>query len=205
MPKSLERTNQEWIRELKLPSPQCDAALAELRARLLASLGRAFAGRRSDVEAGMLEDLVQESLLRIGGRLDSFRGESRFLTWATKVAVSLALTEFRRRRWRDVSLEGLELRGFGLPDGRQRGPEESAVRGDLLAALERTMRGELTAKQRAALIATRLHGVPLDEVARRMGTNRNAVYKLLFDARRRLKRALLSRGLTAEEILDAFR
>ncbi len=199
-----ERTNQEWLSELKLPPPRCNPALQALRERLLEALTYAFANRRAELEAGLLEDLVQEALLRIRGRLDTFRGESRFLTWATKVAVSLALTELRRRRWRDVSLDSLES-AENLFASRMKGPEEDMVQKDLLAVLERTIRSDLTEKQRMALAAVRLQGMPLDEVARRMGTNRNSVYKLLFDARRRLKRALLAQGLTVQEILDAFR
>ena len=69
--------------------------------------------------------------------------------------------------------------------------------------MRRVIDKDLTDKQREALMA-RVKGMPLEEVARRMGSNRNALYKLIFDARQRLKDGLLAKGLTAEEILSAF-
>ncbi len=197
-----ERTNQEWLTELRLTPPQCNEALESLRVRLLEGLTHAFFNRPG-VDGSLLEDLAQESLLRVLGRLDSFRGESRFLTWAHTIAVRVALTEFRRRRWRDVSLESFEAPG-DMFAGQVGGPEKAAVQKDLLAALNQTMRAELTEKQRLAMLAVRFHGMPMEEAARRMGTNRSALYKLLHDARRRLKRALLERGLTTQEIMEAF-
>ena len=70
--------------------------------------------------------------------------------------------------------------------------------------MQRLISAELTDKQRQALIAVRVQGLPLEEVARRMGTNRNALYKLLHDARQRLKRKMEAEGLSAEDVLAAF-
>jgi RNA polymerase sigma-70 factor (ECF subfamily) len=197
-----ERTNQEWLTELRLSPPQCNEAMESLRVRLLAGLTHAFS-TRPGVDGSLLEDLAQESLLRVLSHLDSFRGESRFLAWAHTVAVRVALTEFRRRRWRDISLESFEA-PEDMFASRMESPEEDAVQKDLLAALNQAMRAGLTEKQRLAMLAVRFHGMPLEEAARRMGTNRSALYKLLHDARRRLKRALLERGLTVQEIMEAF-
>jgi RNA polymerase sigma-70 factor (ECF subfamily) len=84
------------------------------------------------------------------------------------------------------------------------GPDQQAVQRQFLTILRRLIATELTDKQRQALVAVRIHGMPLEEVARRMGSNRNAMYKLLHDARQRLKSKLEDEGLTAEEILAAF-
>jgi RNA polymerase sigma-70 factor (ECF subfamily) len=74
----------------------------------------------------------------------------------------------------------------------------------LLSTLRRIIATELTDKQRQALVAVRIHGMPLEEVARRMGTNRNALYKLLHDARQRLKKRMMAEGLSPQEMLAAF-
>ena len=78
------------------------------------------------------------------------------------------------------------------------------MQNDILDVLRRVITEELTDKQRQALIAVRFQGMPMAEVARRMGTNTNALYKLLFDARKRLKQRILAKGLSPEDILDAF-
>lgn len=197
-----ERTNQEWLTELRLAPPRCNEAMQALRARLAEGLTYAFSNRPG-VDGSLLEDLAQEALLRILERLDSFRGESRFLTWAHTVAVRMALTELRKARWRDVSLESFEGRENMFKSGMD-GPEMDTVQKQLLMTLGQAMRTELTDKQRLAMLAVRFHGMPLEEAARRMGTNRGALYKLLHDARLRLKRALLARGLSVEEIMEAF-
>jgi RNA polymerase sigma-70 factor (ECF subfamily) len=202
----VERTNEEWLAALR--GPEQEDALADLRARLVRGLGYALANR-SDVDVQIREDFAQEALLKILNALDTFRGESRFTTWAQKIAVNVALTELRRRRWQDTSLEAI-TEGMSLdfvPDlliDRSAGPTQQAVQSAFLETLRRLIRTELTARQRQALIATRIQGMPLEEVARRMGTNRNALYKLLHDARQRLKKEMENEGLSPQEVLDAF-
>jgi RNA polymerase sigma-70 factor (ECF subfamily) len=210
----IDRTNEEWLTALR--GPGRDEALADLRAFLVRGLGYALAGR-PDVDGSTLEDFAQDALLKILDGLDSFRGESRFTTWAQKIAVRVALTELRRHRWRDVSLDemtgSLEAdpsTGSGhrfIPDALadpSAGPEQQAIQRMLLSTLRRIIATELTDKQRQALVAVRIHGVPLEEVARRMGTNRNALYKLLHDARRRLKKRMMAEGHSPQEMLAAF-
>lgn len=201
-----DRTNEEWLAELQ--GPEQDRALADLRAFLVRGLGYALASY-SDVDEAMIEDFVQDALLRILGALDSFRGESRFTTWAQKIAVRVAYSELRRRRWRDVSLDDL-IASYDLdfvPDmlvDPSAGPDQQATQQIFLNTLRRLIATELTDKQRQAMVAVRIHGMPLEEVARRMGTNRNALYKLLHDARQRLKRKMEAEGLSPEDILAAF-
>jgi RNA polymerase sigma-70 factor (ECF subfamily) len=201
-----ERTNQEWLAELR--GAERDEALADLRAVLLRGLRYSLASR-SDADSALIEDFVQDALLKILDSLDSFRGESRFTTWAQKIAVRVALTELRRHRWRDVSLEGItESQGPDFAPGflvdPQTPPDQQAVQRQFLETLRRLVATELTEKQRQALVAVRVQGLPLEEVARRMGTNRNALYKLLHDARQRLKSRMEDEGLSAEEVLAAF-
>ena len=201
-----DRTNQEWLAELQ--GPEHDEALADLRAFLVRGLGYALASYR-DVDEAHIEDFVQDALLRIMNALDTFRGESKFTTWAQKIAVRVAFTEMRRSRWKDVSLDDIvDSQGIDfVPDmlvDTLAGPDQQAMQRIFFETLQRLIATELTEKQRQALVATQIKGMPLEEVARRMGTNRNALYKLLHDARQRLKKKLESEGLSPEEVLAAF-
>jgi RNA polymerase sigma-70 factor (ECF subfamily) len=107
-----EEQSRDWSRELRAGGPTTDAALADLRGVLLRGLRRALSGR-AGADAALIEDLAQEATLRVLGRLDSYRGESRFTTWAVTIAVRVALTELRRPRWRDVSLYQLAAEDRG--------------------------------------------------------------------------------------------
>lgn len=203
------RINEQWLADLRSDAP--DEALAALRTVLIRGLHGALANR-GDVNERDFEDFAQDAMLKIMGALDSFRGESKFTTWAQKIAVRVALTELRRLRWRDWSLDRMVEGADGergdftptvLVDPAD-SPEQQAVQQTLLDTLRRTLETELTERQRIALVAVKVEGVPMEEVARRMGTNRNALYKLLYDARTRLKKALMDTGLSADEILAAF-
>ncbi len=205
--RSTARTNQEWLADLR--GSKQDEALADLRLILLKSLGFALASY-GNVRDDDLEDFVQDALLRILAALDTFRGESRFTTWAQKIAVRVALTELRRKRWHDTSLDEMMTGDLGseivprfMADPTA-GPEKQAMQMALLKQLELVIAEELTERQRRALIAVYVHGMPLEETARRMGTNRNALYKLLHDARRRLKDRMLARGISAQEMIAFF-
>ena len=201
-----ERTNEEWLADLR--GPRRDEALADLRAILVRGLGYAVASY-SAVDAAHIEDFVQDALLKILGALDTFRGEAKFTTWAQKIAVRVAFTEMRRRRWEDISLEGIiEPHDLDfVPDmlvDRSAGPDQQALQRIFLETVQRVMAEGLTDKQRQALAAIKVHGMPLAEVARRMGTNRNALYKVIYDARQRLRQELEAEGVSPEEILAAF-
>jgi RNA polymerase sigma-70 factor, ECF subfamily len=199
-----ERTNEQWLAELRGPNP--DEALADLYGLLVRGLRAALGGRADGVDAN-IGDFAQEALIKIVSNLDSFRGESRFTTWAKKIAMNVALTELKRRRWRDVSLQDLLDRrtatGRGLADP-QLTPEQVAFQNMVLAKLRRTIDEELTDRQREAVVAVILEGMPIAEVARRMGTNQNALYKLLHDARKKLKLRMEAAGLSPQEVLAAF-
>jgi len=201
-----DRTNLEW-REALL-SPQADTALTDLRAILLRGLRYALAGR--GVTESDLEDFTQDALLKVLRELAAFRGEARFTTWAQKVAVRVALTELRRRRWRDVSLQDLlaehEESDFtpAVLTDKAPDPGQIAVRTMMMEKIQRIIAEELTDRQRQAMMAVMQGGMPLQEVAQRMGTNRNALYKLLHDARQRLQGRMMREGLSPDEMLAMF-
>jgi RNA polymerase sigma-70 factor, ECF subfamily len=198
-----ERSNEEWLAALR--GPEKEAALADLRVLLVRGLRAAMRGRMGGADPSV-EDFVQEALLKILGNLDSFRGESRFTVWAHKICVRTAFAEMRRSRWRDVSLEDvIDRQGEGALASSDpiMDPERATAKSIMLADFRRYMEEDLTEKQRVALLAS-LGGMPLDAIADRMDTNRNALYKLLYDARNRLKRRMQAERLSAEDMLGVF-
>jgi len=210
------RTNAEWLIALKSDGQAQAAALSDLRAYLLRAALYALYRSRStlrdfaptDIEQ-LAEDCAQDALSAILGHLDQFRGDSRFTTWVYKFAVNAALVAARRERWGRVSLDRL----LDTPDLVERigsfadtssDPQRRALQGEILAAILQGIESRLTKRQREALTAIVFEQVPLDELARHWGSNRNALYKLLHDARQKLKAHLSERGFDAKEMLDVF-
>ncbi|MEM1096333.1 MAG: sigma-70 family RNA polymerase sigma factor [Bacteroidota bacterium] len=205
---SVPSSNDEWVAALK--GPRRDRALAALRERLVRGLRAALAQRApgSTIDT-LVEDFVQEALLKILDNLDSFRGESRFTTWAQKIAVRVALSELRRKRWQDVALSDLTGSDDGSSDytptvlsDHDLNPEEQTSQSMIVAQVEQVIAEDLSERQRQALTGVVIQGMPVEVVAERLGSNRNALYKLIFDARKRLRKGLEDRGLTPEGILD---
>ncbi|MEM6288246.1 MAG: sigma-70 family RNA polymerase sigma factor [Bacteroidota bacterium] len=195
---SPDRSNEEWLSALASDGPEAEAALADLRPVLLKALRITIAPRVDRGADALAEDLVQDALLHVRDRADQFRGDARFTTWAQKVAVRIALSELRRKRWENVPLDAVVADPPSAPE-----PAADAVleEAETVTLVRRLIATELTDRQRTALEAV-LAGMPLDEVARRLDTNRNALYKLLHDARLRLKKAFEDRGLTADDLVD---
>lgn len=211
-----ERTNEEWVEDLRSPERQAQA-LEDLRARLQRSITYYLSQERSDLRGlamteieEMAQDLAQDATLRVVNNLDAFRGESRFTTWANKIAVRIAISELRRSRYRDFSLDDLttdndfisatsSLVGEAPPN-----PETAAERSNITAILNDALKNALTPRQYQALVAVALNNVPMDIVAAQMNTNRNALYKLIHDARRKLRQYLEEQGLTTSYLLNLF-
>lgn len=206
------RTNEEWLADLRQEGPARGAALDDL-GRILANGLRRGLVSQVDTAApefdALVDDFVQEALLKILDSLDTFAGRSLFTTWANKIALNIGLTELRRKRWRDMSLDQLTQTEDGeytpsfIADPSPR-PEDVTERRELIAYVGRLINEELTEKQRMALTAVVLQGRPLTEVAYRMNSNQNALYKLIFDARQRLRRRMSDDGLTPEEVIAVF-
>lgn len=207
-----KRTNEEWVSDLRAGGDRQAQALEDLRAIILRGLPYAIAGRldpNSPESEALTEEVVQETLMRVLEYLDTFEGRSQFTTWVHKIAVRAALTELRRVRWREVPLPEQEVdedvvdtSHREMPD-EQASPEEQMAQAEMLNRVNHIIMEELTKKQRKALTAI-MEGFPMEEAARRMGTNRNALYKMLHDARLRLKNRLEKEGLTPQEVLSVF-
>jgi len=206
------RTNAEWLTDLRADAKTRDATLADLRAVIVSGLPYALSIwlKPSDPQFDALtEDVTQETLLKVIKHLDSFEGRSQFTTWTQKIAVRVALSELRRRRWKDVSLDSMmtEEGEEQMPMAQSNtapDPARAAEQSEMMVMIQRMIAEELTEKQRMAIVAARINGMPIEEVARQMGMERNALYKLLHDARLRLKKRMEHEGLTPEEVLSAF-
>lgn len=163
---------------------------------------------RDEIEQ-LAEDCAQDALLAVIRNLHEFRGDSQFTTWAYKFAVNFALVTARRERGKTVSLDTLlensDLPEWPVQDARASiDPDRAARQEEVWAAMRQVIENDMTERQRQVLRAMVFDDVPMDEIARYFGTNRNAIYKLLHDARRRLKSRLEMRGYEIEEILDLF-
>jgi RNA polymerase sigma-70 factor (ECF subfamily) len=206
------RTNDEWKADLATPGPDQEAALADLRVIIARGLPYALSKWLSTSDPlleALVEETTQETLLRVLSHLHTFEGRSKFTTWVHKIAVRNAITELRRKRWKDTSLDDL-LEGEGSMAGMSMmaepgpSPETSTEQAELMEEVGRIISEELTEKQRNAIVAIRIHGMPVEEVASRMGMTRNAMYKLIHDARLRLKQRLEETGMSVDELLASF-
>jgi len=201
------RTNEDWLSDLR--GDNQDQAIGDLTRVLKRGLIYALSSRiQTDLEA-QVDDFVQDSVLRILDKMDTFRGESKFTTWAQKVAVRVAFTEMRRQRWKDISIEDLMPEDSGdftplVLSAPSPDPEQRTSQTLMLEMVDEMLKTDLTERQRTALMAVMHGGMPLEEVARRMDTNRNALYKLLHDARKQMRSRLVEKGLTPQEVLEVF-
>ena len=206
------RTNEAWLADLRATGETRNTALEDLRGIIERGLPYALSRWLSpDLPqfSSLVEEVTQETLLRVLDQLDTFEGRSQFTTWVHKIAVRIALTELRRKRWRDTSLDELtENEDAPPPPGlladSQAGPETSAERADMLVRVRRIIDEELTDRQREALILLGVKDMPMEDAARKLKTNRNALYKLLHDARVRLKSRLSVEDISAHEVLALF-
>ena len=207
------RTNTEWLCELHARNAE---ALADLREYLLRVVFLYLDRHREDLIyldrrelEHLAEDFAQEALLQIQDRLDTFRGESKFTTWAYRFVINIAAAELRRRCWRTVSLEEVIAPGEEpllafLGDQEAADPETIAQRRQILEVIGRIIQEDLTENQRFAVVNVYFRGMPMVEVAEQLGTTRNNVYKLLHDARKKLRRRLRDHFYSKAVILSIF-
>jgi len=206
------RNNEEWLNDLRGNGEAYETAIADLRSVIARGLPFALSRWLSPANPqfdALVEEVTQDTVLRVLDQIDTFEGRSQFTTWVHKIAIRIALTELRRKRWQDSSLdEIIDTEDKPTPQGLLRdtsvSPEQSAERADMLAHVRRVIDEELTERQRNALVMLGLQGMPMEVTAKKLNTNRNALYKLLHDARLRLKSRLESEGLSAQDILTAF-
>jgi RNA polymerase sigma-70 factor (ECF subfamily) len=186
--------------------PQREAALARLHG-MLVRIARGEVSRRGPrlrITGPELEDLAYQAaadaLLAITGKIGQFRGESRFTTWACKFAILEVSAKIGRHFWGHpgVALDAGDWERLPARFGFD--PAQEAEWRDLLAALRRAVDDKLTPRQRQVFVAIVLNGVPLDALVAELASSRNAIYKMLFDARRKLRAALAAGGYLGHDI-----
>ena len=201
-------TNEQSIAALSRPVEE--QAVQKLREQLVRGL-RSALYKYVDAELDQfVEDVAQDALLKILDNIDSFRGESKLITWAMKIAVREGLTELRRKKYDDSSIED-----FKYPDDEGRneltsltfatdlpGPDEATHEQLMLRKVLDIINNELTDKQKRAIKSLMIEGLSVTVVADQMNTNRNALYKLVHDARMKIKEKLEDAGINPEDIFN---
>jgi RNA polymerase sigma-70 factor (ECF subfamily) len=200
--------SRRWVQQLHPDDPRREQAVARLHDVLRRAALHELHRRRAQLPslAGPeLDDVAQQcaddALVNILARIDDFKGLSRFTTWAYKFAIFEVSSKLARHAWQrhPPSREDLEL--GALPDSLAPKPSEHAERREQLVVLRHAIEEDLTPRQREVFVAIALNDVPIDVLALELGSNRNAIYKNLFDARRKLRESLAAAGhpLTSEE------
>jgi RNA polymerase sigma-70 factor, ECF subfamily len=200
--------SSRWVQELRRDGARHDETVARLHGVLL-RVARHELGRRrpmlGSIAGPEFDDLAQQAaddaLMSILGKVDEFRGMSRFTTWACKFAIFAVSSKVARHAWRSQPPTSDDLDWQRQADPLAPRPGEVVERREQLAALSAAVAEDLTDRQREVFVAVALNDVSIDVLALQLGSNRNAIYKNLFDARRRLRASLAAAGhpLSAEE------
>jgi RNA polymerase sigma-70 factor, ECF subfamily len=196
----LDPDSAMWVQGLGVSGPSHEKTVARLH-ELLLRVARAEVRRRSgqwSVSGPELDDLAHQAatdaLVAVMAKVSQFRGESRFTTWACKFAIFEVSSKIGRHFWQrpTVSMDAEDW--DRLPDRFGMDPARVAEWGDVVAALHRAVDDELSDLQRRIFVAIVLNGTPLDALVIELGSSRNAIYKALFDARRKLRASLVTHG-----------
>jgi RNA polymerase sigma-70 factor, ECF subfamily len=207
-PSSLDPESRAWLSSLRATGAVRDDAVARLHTLLLRGAHFEVARRRSMLPHLRSDDLddvanqaADDALVSVLARLESFRGASRFTTWAYKFALYEAAVKLRKRAWqgREVPLEP-ETWSLFASAGLE--PDAELEQSELLTTLQGAIGEVLTPHQRRVLVALALNGVPIDVLAERLSTTRGALYKTLHDGRRKLRKHLEDRGLALDTWLE---
>jgi RNA polymerase sigma-70 factor, ECF subfamily len=204
-PRELDAESASWLGRLASAAPaERQAAERELHGKLL-RIALAEVRRRSPrtpVTGPELDDVAHQAagdaMLAILGKLAEFRGDSRFTTWAYKFVILEVSSKLGRHFWRNppVALDAAQWER--LPDRLGLDPHQQAEAAGILAEVRRVIDTELTAHQRRIFIAIVVDGIPLDALASKLNLQRNAIYKVIFDTRRKIRRALVAKGYLDE-------
>ena len=194
------RTNEEWLQALQAEGEEAAEAQEQLRGLVAGALRKATAKSGTPDEA-TLEDLTQIALLKVLDKLDRFEGRSAFTTWAYSVAVRAAFGELRKSQYRAVT-SASEEQEHSIPD-ESADTTGGLEKQEMVDVLYRVIEEDLTEKQRTAILGE-LRGTPQDALIEELGTNQNALYKLLHDARVKLRNGLEAAGISDHEVRETF-
>jgi RNA polymerase sigma-70 factor (ECF subfamily) len=195
---SLDSETVEWLASLR--GARRDEAIGRLHDLLLRAARSEIRRRNSggQITGPEVDDLAHQAaadaVLLITDRIDEFRGESRFTTWAYKFVIFEVSTKLGRHFWKLSRAPSGAVEWDLMPDRLGTRPADAAELQDLIAAVRLAAETCLTQRQRDVFVAIVVEGIPLDALVTRLGTTRNAIYKVMFDARQKLRRELVSGG-----------
>jgi RNA polymerase sigma-70 factor, ECF subfamily len=200
------RNDDDWRSDLASEDVALrEDAVRDLRDMLCRGLAKTLSNH-GRIDDAFLEDIAQEACIKILEKLGAFEGRSKFRTWAVTIAVRTAVSKMRKRDWQNVSLESVLASGDFDPQiavDPSETTDQAYSRTKLLSKLKELIDSELTEKQWTALTAE-LGGMPLPQLAEKLGSNTNSIYKLLHDARKKLRRGLEASGFTVEDVREAW-
>jgi RNA polymerase sigma-70 factor (ECF subfamily) len=203
---TVRRDDGDWTSDLASEDRSLrDDAVRDLRDMLLRGLAKNLT-KYGRVDDAFLEDVVQEASLKILGNLGQFKGRSKFRTWAVTIAVRTAVGKMRKRDWQNVSLESIASNSKFDPQvavDTAESADQINRRSEMLNKLKELIDSELTERQWTALTAE-LGGMPLPVIAEQLGSNTNSLYKLLHDARKKLRHGLEAAGITIDDVHEAW-
>ncbi len=197
---SLDAGSRNWLRSLQTDGAERVAAIARLHALLLRAARFEVNRRRASMPhvrptefEEIAEEAAEDALMSVLGRLPDFRGASRFTTWVYKFALLEAAAKLRTRAWQGREVP-IQPEAWDLVRSTWLDPAEEAEQTELLSAVQSAIVEALSEQQRTVLVSLAINGVPIDVLADRMSTTRGALYKTLYDARRKLRQELASAG-----------
>ena len=198
--RSFDPESATWVRGLAGHGPMHDEAVVRLH-ELLLRVARSEVSRRQSqlrIAGPELDDLAHQAaadaVIGVTAKIAQFRGESRFTTWACKFAIFEVSSKIGRHYWQKPTVSLADEDWDRLPDRFGLDPARVAEWRDVVVALRRAIDDELTEHQRRIFVAIVLDGTPLDVLVIELSSSRNAIYKTLFDARRKLRSSLVTNG-----------
>jgi RNA polymerase sigma-70 factor (ECF subfamily) len=199
-------TSRRWVEQLHPGHPRHEHAAARLHDVLQRAAVHELHRRRGPLQAlsgpefdDVAQQCANDAMVKILARIDDFEGRSRFTTWAYKFVIFEVSNKVARHAWRRHPPSAEELTSDELPDTLTPRPSDQAERREQLATLTKAVDQDLTPRQREVFVAIALNDVPIDVLALEVGSNRNALYKNLFDARRKLRARLAAAGHPIDE------
>jgi len=200
------RQDEEWTRDLSSEDAALrDNAVTDLRDMLYRGLSKSLS-KHGRVDDAFLDDIVQEATLKILENVGAFEGRCKFRTWAVTIGVRTAASKMRKRDWQNVSLDRIAADADFDPQiavDTSETSDQTGIRVKLLSKLKELIDSELTERQWTAITAE-LAGMPLPQIADKLGSNTNSIYKLLHDARKKLRGGLEASGFSVEDVREAW-
>jgi RNA polymerase sigma-70 factor, ECF subfamily len=207
---AVDADSRRWLEGLRARGARAEAARAELHDLLLRAARFEIKRRRGvlpHLRGGDLDDLAHQAaddaMVAVLAKLDTYRGDSRFTTWAYKFALLEAGVKLRRRAWQGREIP-IEPEHWSVIASERGSPEGVTEDREVLQEIKRAIETELSPHQREVLLAVALNDVPIDVLAERLNTTRGALYKTIHDARRKLRARLAETRLRFDDEMETI-